>query len=114
VGFGIALLHVIAFGFQVQQGMPWPMAVLATLLVGAVLGLINGLLVTKARIDSFIATLGTGTVALGLAQWYTGGRQIVGSVDDAFLAIARSAFGIPLGAIYVAILAVVLWIALEY
>ena len=43
------------------------------IVIGAIVGLINGLLVTRARINSFIATLGSGTLLLGLNQWYTGG-----------------------------------------
>ena len=47
------------------------------LLVGLAIGLGNGLLVEYAKIDSFIATLGLGTIMYGLANWYTAGRQIV-------------------------------------
>ena len=46
------------------------------------IGLINGLLVTRAKINSFIATLGSGTLLLGMNQWYTGGRQVVGVLPD--------------------------------
>jgi ribose transport system permease protein len=43
-------------------------AVAAALALGAVVGLVNGLLVTRARIDAFIVTLGTMTVVLGLVN----------------------------------------------
>ncbi|MBI5832493.1 MAG: substrate-binding domain-containing protein [Armatimonadetes bacterium] len=46
----------------------WLPAVLATMLVGALVGLFNGLLVTKARINSFIVTLGTMTILQGLCR----------------------------------------------
>jgi len=36
--------------------------------MGAIVGLINGILVTRARINLFIATLGSGTLLLGLNQ----------------------------------------------
>ena len=70
----IGIAQVLANGLQTQQHLPWQLAVLLVLLLGAVVGLINGVLVTRFRISSFIATLGTGTVLLGLNQWYTGGR----------------------------------------
>lgn len=114
VGFGVALTHVIAFGLQVEQGLPWWLASLLAIALGACHGAINGLLVTRAKIHSFIATLGSGTVALGLAQWYTDGKQVVGSVDPAFYAIARMWHGIPLPALYVLALMAILWIVFEY
>ncbi len=41
-------------------------------------GLFNGLLVELAQIDSFIATLGTGTVLYAIAMWHSQGHQIMG------------------------------------
>ncbi|MGE0240702.1 MAG: ABC transporter permease [Parvibaculaceae bacterium] len=114
VGFGVAFTHVVAFGLQVDHGFPWWLAVLAAVALGAAHGAINGLLVTRAKIHSFIATLGSGTVALGLAQWYTDGKQIVGSVDPAFYVIAKMWHGIPLPALYVLALMALLWVVFEY
>ena len=51
--------------------------------IGAPVGFVNGLLVTRVRIDSFIATLGTGTVLYGLNAWYTGGQQVLASLPPA-------------------------------
>ena len=78
VGYGIVLWHILAISLQTMFGMPWPLAVLIVLVLGAATGFLNGLLVEVARIDSFIATLGTGTVLYALALWHTGGRQVVG------------------------------------
>jgi ribose/xylose/arabinose/galactoside ABC-type transport system permease subunit len=55
------------------------------LALGAFTGFLNGLLVEVAKIDSFIATLGTGTVLYALALWHTGGRQMVGVLPDGVL-----------------------------
>ena len=63
---------------QTQQGLSWKLAIILCILLGAMIGLINGFLVTRAKINSFIATLGSGTLLLGINQWYTGGRQVVG------------------------------------
>jgi len=48
-----------------------------TLVVGAVIGVVSGLLVTKAHIDPFIATLGMSSVLLALIEWLSGGQQLV-------------------------------------
>ena len=62
VGFGIVMWHILAISLQVMYGVPWPVAVLRRAAAPRLVGLINGLLVEVAQIDSFIATLGTGTM----------------------------------------------------
>ena len=51
-------------------------AILFTIFVGAVLGLFNGLLVTKGGINSLIATLGTMSIFRGIAYVSTGGVSL--------------------------------------
>ncbi|MFN3717986.1 MAG: ABC transporter permease [Rhizobium rhizophilum] len=115
VGYGIVLWHILAISLQTLYGFPWPVAVAIVLVLGVVIGALNGLLVEVARIDSFIATLGTGTVLYAVALWHTGGGQMVGALPDAFHAINGTfVFGLPITAIYVLIITFVLWIALEY
>jgi ribose transport system permease protein len=83
--------------------------------LGALIGLINGLLVRVAKIDSFIATLGVGTILYATSQWYTGGQQISGTLPAAFVAInGASPLGIPIPALYVLVLAIFMWLAFEY
>src|SRR6204780_5691306 len=81
IGFGIVLWHILAISLQVWFHVPWPLAMLLVLLCSGVAGLINGLLVEVAQIDSFIATLGTGTIFYALALWLSGGRQVMGHLD---------------------------------
>src|SRR6202795_4603278 len=64
-GFNLGISQVLAIGLQ-GQGLPWQAAVIAVLLMGALGGLIYGILLTRVKIDSLIATLGTGTVLYGL------------------------------------------------
>jgi ribose transport system permease protein len=115
VGYGIVLWHILAIALQTQMGLSWPVAVLIVLVLGCGLGLINGFLVELARIDSFIATLGTGTVLYAIALWYTEGRQVIGVLPPGFTGIyTTQILGIPIGAYYVLALSVALWIVTEY
>ena len=116
VGYAVGLFHILTIGFQVFWGLPWYVAVIMVIVLGAVLGLINGLLVAKAKISSFIATLGTGTVIYGLSQWYTGGQQVVSTkpLPAAFLGLTSTIFGIPWPVIFVAVIAVIMWVAAEF
>lgn len=115
VGYGIVLWHILAISLQTTFGLPWPIAVAAVLLLGVITGALNGILVEVARIDSFIATLGTGTVLYALALWHTGGRQMVGVLPDAFYAINGTfLFGLPITAYYVLTITLILWVVLDY
>jgi ribose transport system permease protein len=114
VGFGIVMWHILAISLQVWLHLPWPLAMAAVLVCGALVGLLNGLLVEVAQIDSFIATLGTGTILYALALWHTGGRQVMGMLPPAFIGLNTLWIGgIPVTAIYVIILAIVMWIVSE-
>ncbi len=114
VGYGIVLWHVLAISLQTVYGLPWPIAVLLVLAGGALLGLINGVMVELAQIDSFIATLGTGTILYALALWHTGGRQVIGELPDAFTDInGLFIAGVPITSFYVLGLALALWIITE-
>lgn len=119
-GFLLGISQVLAIGLQSQdgQGMHWLMACFLVLLLGAFVGLINGLLVSRVKMDSFIATLGTGTILWGLNSWYTGGQQVLASLPREFTNISMTikvvGFGIPAPAIYVIVISIVLWFVLEY
>jgi ribose/xylose/arabinose/galactoside ABC-type transport system permease subunit len=56
----------------------WPVAVVIGLLTGALAGLVNGLLVTKTRVNSFIITLGTLSVFRGLGLFESEGIPVRG------------------------------------
>lgn len=115
VGYGIVLWHILAISLQTLYGLPWPMAVAIVLILGLFTGFLNGLLVEVAQIDSFIATLGTGTVLYALALWHTGGRQMVGALPDSFYAINGTfVFGLPITGYYVLGITVAMWLILEY
>ncbi len=115
VGYGIVLWHVLAISLQTVSGVPWPIAVLIVVALSAFTGFLNGLLVEVARIDAFIATLGTGTVLYALALWWTGGRQVVGVLPKEFLALNSTfIFGLPITGYYVLGLAIVMWFVLEH
>lgn len=114
VGYHVGLAQVLMVGLQVNQGLPWPLAGLLVLIIGLIVGMLNGFLVTRLKIDSFIATMGVGSLLYGLSNWYTQGMQIPGfQLPPAYLAVAGSVAGIPLPAIIVLIVGIILWVVLE-
>ena len=115
VGYGIVLWHILAISLQTVYGVPWPVACLIVLALGAITGVLNGFLVEIAKIDAFIATLGTGTVLYALALWHTGGRQVVGVLPDGFLSVNGTfIFGLPITGFYILAITIALWVILEY
>jgi ribose transport system permease protein len=114
VGYVASLAGVLVTGLMVDQHIAVPLAILAVLLVGAGIGLVNGLIVTKARVNAVIATLGTGTIVVGLNYAYSTGVPIASGVPKAFLNIALGkVFGIPDDIIIMLALLALLWLILN-
>lgn len=76
VGAMATLSVFLTIGLHVKSDWPMGLAIAAALAVGATGGLINGLLVTKVRLNAFIATLGTGGIFGGLTVVYSSGQVI--------------------------------------
>jgi ribose transport system permease protein len=115
IGYGVVLWEVLTISLQTTYHLPWLLVMVILLFFGGVFGLLNALLVEFARIDAFIATLGTGTVVYALALWHTNGQQVIGDIPDSFLQLANgSLFDIPLPALYVLVLSIFFWIVLDY
>ena len=113
VAFILGIAQVLAVGLQ-DAGVPWPMMAILVVGLGSLTGLCNGVLVTVIGIDSFIATLGTGTILLGVNQWYTGGHQVIASMPDSFLALSAVVYGIPIPAIYVLVISLIMWVVFDF
>ncbi|MEI5520416.1 ABC transporter permease [Streptomyces brasiliscabiei] len=117
IGYGLGLAHVMVLYLIVEEGWPWPLACLAVIAGGLVVGVLNGVVVEFGRIDSFIATLGTGSMMFAMTGWITDGGRIVPGpqgLPPAFTDLYTSTFlGLPVPAFYVLALAVVLWLVLE-
>lgn len=95
-GFDLSVGAVYAFSAviaaMVQDNVGTPAALLIGLLVGAGLGLANGILTSLGRINPFIATLGTSIVVGGLAVAVTGGAFIT-VADERFTDLGRGGLG---------------------
>ena len=91
VGAILALSTVITASL-LQGDMTVPAAVAAGLGVGAALGLVNGVVITRASVPPFVATLGMMTIARGLALTFTEGRPITG-LPDSFRVIGTGTIG---------------------
>ena len=109
VGFG----GVMTAWLLVPRGVPALVAIIITLLAGAVIGAASGLLSARARIDSFIATLGMSSILLALVSWLSGGEQIL-NVPLGVQSIATNTFlGIADPVWILLAVVIVVWYVLE-
>ncbi|MCA0424105.1 MAG: ABC transporter permease [Proteobacteria bacterium] len=76
VGAIMVLSSVVMGKFAVDLGIPAPLAIAAGIGVGALCGLVNGLLVTRFRLPPFIVTLGTWNIFFALNLWYSASETI--------------------------------------
>ncbi|MER7480714.1 ABC transporter permease [Streptomyces sp. NPDC126510] len=117
IGYGLGLAHVMVLQLVVREGWPWPLACVTVLAGGLVVGVLNGVIVEFGRIDSFIATLGTGSMMYAVTGWITDGGRIVPGpqgLPPGFTDLYDSSFlGLPVPAFYVLALAAALWLVLE-
>jgi ribose transport system permease protein len=115
IAYNVGLMHILAMGLLTDALVPWPFVVILTILAGGLIGWVNGALVEYAKIDSFIATLGVGTILYGIGSWYTNGTQLVGNVPQAFANINDAKLlTIPLPTYMVAAVAILAWVCLEH
>lgn len=105
---------VVAAHLMSKEGLnPW-IAVLVTLGVGAVIGLVNGFIVAHVGVNSFIATLGMSSVLLALTEQISN-EQFIGPVPHSFQSLtAHSPVGIPVVTIFAVGAAIVAWWVLEH
>jgi ribose transport system permease protein len=99
---------------MVEAGWSMELSILAALLVGVIVGNLNGLLVVWIRIDSFICTLGMGSILTAFAVWRSNNRSMLG-FPDSFKSLATEfAFGLNKTVLVALVASIVLWFVFEH
>ena len=104
-----AALSAVLGATLMASGVPVPLAILATLGVGAMCGLFSGTLIAYAGLQPFIVTLGGLSLFRAIALIYTGGNPIFGIPLEFRSLINSTLFGIPTPIVIVAVIALLLW-----
>lgn len=113
VAYTISLTAVMAS--LIMQGDPTrvPLAITAVFLTGALIGLVNGFIITKLNVNAFIATLGTGLVIKGILNGTF--ANFKGAVPKSFRALGYDSLGpIPISILILAIVVVAGWFILSW
>lgn len=114
IGYGASLSGVLITGLMVRQDLLIPVAIILVVLLGATVGLVNSLIVTKARVNSVVATLGVGTLLIGFNYAYSAGQPISAGVPNAFYMLSLGTIlGIPYTILIMAGVLVILWLLIN-
>lgn len=114
IGYVASFSGLLVIGLLSNNQWPIVVAVPAVMALGAAIGVVNGLVVSKIGVNAFIATLGTGTIVVGLNYAYSGGvpMQLTHSPSFTDLALGRL-FGVPHLVIAMALVLGILWLILN-
>lgn len=114
VGANLGLGAIMVVGLTAFNGVPVFLAIILSVAVSALVGLINGLLVSKVGVNAFVTTLGVQSVLTGAVLWYTNGNVIYQGVPKGLVAIGNSTlFGIPYPVIFLIIIVLIMWYVLD-
>jgi ribose transport system permease protein len=95
VGANMGLASVFAAS-AMSAGVAWPAALVIALGSATLIGVVNGLLVTRAGVNSLISTLGVSIIVHGIVVWYTAGLPIVSNIPRGLTAFGSGTWlGIP-------------------
>lgn len=96
LGSMVAVTGVVAALLAHPNDFPIIVPIVVGLMSGVLMGAFNGFIITKTKIAPFIVTLGTMTIARGLALIITKGRPISNLCDSFNFIGGGSLFGVPL------------------
>lgn len=111
----LASLSGIMCASLMVSGVPFPLAIVIAVAMGAFVGLFNGFLVTVVGVNPLVATLGTGSVLVGINYFISQGTPVTVSTKvPAFLEISIGDwFGIPRPIYYMLVAMAVMWVILN-
>jgi ribose transport system permease protein len=114
IGMAVGLGSIIVAWLIGEHGTPMALAILASVAAGCAIGVVNGLMVTRFNIDSFIATLAMTSVLSALVTAISGGEQIIGLPESFSNLASNEILGITLPVYMMLVVALVVWYVLEH
>lgn len=114
VGALASLGGVVAAKMAVA-GAPIVLCFIVPVAVCFMIGLINGWIVTKFKVLSFITTLAMSTILGGFTFWFTGGATVFQNIPKGFTVVgSKSILGIPILSIIMVLLSVLFWFIMRH
>jgi ribose transport system permease protein len=116
IGLTLEFSAMISAGFVVRLHQSLPVAILAGLGTGLLIGIVNGYLVAFRKLNSFIITFAVATIVTGLIELYAAGSSILVSSDalTGFGLTSSLWLGIPRSLYAFALIALIVWYVLDH
>jgi ribose transport system permease protein len=115
VGSTANLAAIISVTLQTSDHVPMAAAIIVAVVTGTAVGVLNGFIVVRLRVNSFIATLGTGSVAAALQTVVSGNNQPLPPSSSTWGKLTQVSWGgFEIVVLYLIVLAIVAWWALEH
>ena len=113
IGSELGFSTVFIAWLMAKQGLPVVAAIIVAIVGGGLIGVVSGLLVVRARIDSFIATLGVSSILIAGVSWVSGGNQILGLSSGYTKLGGNQIFGLTLPVYFMLVIALIVFYVLE-
>jgi ribose transport system permease protein len=113
IGTEVGLGAIVVAWLLADRHLSIPVAIILTLASGAAVGVGVWALITRARINAFIATLGVSSVLLAVIAWISGSQQIL-NLGNGFGDLAtKQLLGVTYPVYVMLIVAILVWFVLE-
>lgn len=110
LGASAGMAQVLCAGFMAKSGWPTWLAILVPVLLAGLVGVVNGLLVTRLHMSPFVTTLGMAMLLAGITLWYTSGQTIISGIDPALPQFGSTRLlGLPVVVYLVLVIALIAW-----
>lgn len=99
----------------INSGWAWPAAAIAAILISSAIGAVNGFLVVKMQVNSFITTLGTWSVITAVQVIVTGNVQPIQPLSQSWTDLThRTLFGFQVVVAFLIVIAIFVWWVLAH
>ena len=110
LGAVAVMTQVMTAGLMSVFGLPLWLSIVVSLVLGTLVGVLNGFFVTKLNMSPFVTTLGMSMLLAGLMSWFTGGQTFVSGIDPALIKFGSTRLlGIPVAFFITLLVAAIAW-----
>ncbi len=114
VGAVIGASALLSAGLMSKNDVNPLLAIVIVVIVGALIGLLNGYIVAYLGVNSLIVTTATATIISGFVLWYSKSETIVGIPDSVTSAVVGNWLGVPKLVFGFALIGLIIFVVLQY
>ncbi|WP_110590174.1 ABC transporter permease [Microbacterium suaedae] len=113
IGGQVGFAAIVSAWLLARAGLPIAVQLPLVILVGALIGLVTGLVITKLKVEPIIATLGMSSILLAGMAWVSNSQQILDIGPDYRVLATTQLFGITLPVYILLVVSFLAWYVLE-